>query len=47
MEKNDRVQYALELRSNYLIENSVNYEAVIYKGLPMDYICKTIDKKKL
>ena len=47
MEKNDRVNYALELRSNYLIENSVNYEAVIYNGLPMDFICKTIDKRKI
>lgn len=47
METNNRVDYALEIRGNYCIDNSPNYEAVLYKGLPMDFICKTIDKAKI
>lgn len=47
LEANNRIDYALEVRNNYFVDNSPNYEAVIYKGLPMDYVCKTIDKAKI
>lgn len=40
----NRIAYAIEIRQNYLKDNSPNYDAIIYKGLPMDVACNVLDK---
>lgn len=37
----------MEVRKNYLVDNCLNFEAIIYKGSPMDLVCKQIDKSTI
>lgn len=47
LQENNRVEYAMEVRRNYLVDNCLNFEAIIYKGSPMDLVCKQIDKSTI